>query len=205
MAYATVNQVKQRLTGDVPAMDGAYDTVLQEIVDEISRDIDREVARVRGQNEPWSFIADNTASTRRYSSTSGSDLLLIDDCVDIDSVTVSLRGNPVQTLVEDYDFLVQPLSSNPITGLRLLAYTWWQFPYVVHVSAKWGYGTTAPLDVEEVCILEAIRAYEAAKAGIDDRVGVATAIGTMQITKTWTGKLDSLKRAYRLGPGLLGR
>lgn len=57
-AYCLPLDIKQRLTGDVPVMSGAFDGVIASIIPAVCAEIDREVAKGRAITTRWSFLAD---------------------------------------------------------------------------------------------------------------------------------------------------
>jgi hypothetical protein len=58
VAYCSVADVKQRLSGDIPTMSAAFDATIAGCISAVSAEIDREVGRARGETR-WSFLADS--------------------------------------------------------------------------------------------------------------------------------------------------
>jgi hypothetical protein len=56
-AYATLAELKSRMSGDQPVMSGAWDATIVDILAQVSDLIDEEVRNVRGQQPGWSFLA----------------------------------------------------------------------------------------------------------------------------------------------------
>jgi hypothetical protein len=200
MAYPpTITDIKTRLTGDSPLMSGNYDGVLTAKLVEVRQALERDVAQARGIRGPWTFLADSTASARRFTGKpGGSRYLPIDDCVEVSSVT---QGGVA--LVVDVDYVVDPLQGTPIVGLLLLNGVWSTKPADISVAAKWGFAATVGTDVIEVICIEVIRSHLADEGGADDRVGIVTAFGTVMVSKTFTGKRAALVSSYSFGGGPL--
>ena len=59
-AYATLANVKSRLTGDIPQLGPNFDQTLADKIGEASADIDRKMRRARGIAGGWSFLADSS-------------------------------------------------------------------------------------------------------------------------------------------------
>lgn len=192
----TLNQVKQQLSGDTPAMSGAWDTTLTALIANVTAEIEGEIAAARGLR--WfSFVADSVASARRFTGWKGGRRYLqIDDCVEISSV-VNIAGT--SALVADTDYVVDPLQGTPIRGLIHLSDYWSDTPGDVTVVSKWGYAVTCPLDAHQAIIVETVRAYLAAKAGNDDRLGISP-FGVVVTSKAFTQ--GTWKLINRYGRGL---
>ena len=200
-AYATVDQVKQRETGDVPVESGAWDQVIASLIEERSDLIDQEVRQLRGQGEGWSFLP-GAPVNRRYTG-SGASLLLIDDAVEVTSVQIlDAQGNYLQTLTLNADYLPQPLNNLPITGLVLTHGIWPRYPGGVSVGLTPGYGSTVPPNVTDACIEEVIRGKRAGMAGVDDRLGMSP-YGSVIVSKALLQSTVRMLHRYRFGAALL--
>ena len=197
-AYCTLSDVKQRLSGDIPNMGTEYDSTITAKCMEVRRIIDRNVAKARGIRNRWSFIADGAATVRRFTPRSWTDLLLIDDCVEVTSVTVDGIA-----LVVNVGYVTEPLQGTPIVGLRLAQGGWWsRTPGGNAVGARWGFATATPEDVREVAIIEVIRSYRGDQAGNNDVIGV-TPFGTPITTKAFSSKMRELVQDYSYGGAAL--
>lgn len=65
-AYCTLEDVKSSLSGDVPNMGASHDQSLVNKILEVSKDLDRQVARCRGDSdELFSFLADRQYGQQR--------------------------------------------------------------------------------------------------------------------------------------------
>ena len=190
--YCSAADVKARLASDNVNMSSAWDTVLGDIVAEVTAELDRAVRTARVQPAGWSFVADEQASERRFTSRYGGSYLAIDDCVEVASV--SNRG---VALTASVDYVTEPLSDLPITGIRLLRGAWDETPGAIALSAKWGYAATLPADVKAAAITESVRAFRGAGVGYDDRVGM-TPFGTVITLPAFTTRTLRLILDYAM-------
>jgi hypothetical protein len=201
MGYCTVDDVKQRMTGDQPAMSGAFDGVLASAIDEVSDMIDAEVRNLRGQGEGWTFLA-GTPTVSRYTGRDAQ-LLLIDDSTEVTAVALlDDIGNLVQTLVLGTGYLLWPMNSLPITGLRRIGGRWPTTYGGVQVGRTPGYCTSLPLNIVDGTIKEVIRSYRGGQAGEDDRLGT-TPYGTVIVSKALLQSTLRILNRYRYGGGML--
>lgn len=117
-------------------------------------------------------------------------LLVIDDCVEVESVSGGSSVGP------DGDVLPYPLRGLPIEGLHLASgEDWPEFPATVAVTARWGYATSVPEDVRDICVIETIRSHFSSQAGNDDRLGLSP-YGAVMTSKAFTSKFMKLKETY---------
>lgn len=203
--YCTLDDVRSRLGGDVPNMDASFDATITALIVDISDGINSEVQAMRAQPEGWSFVASTTAVARRYTGyPGGTDFLLIDDAVSISSVVLlDQQGNVQQTLVLGQDYLPWPLNTLPIIGLKALVGSagstwsgyWPQWYGGVQVTLLPGYSLVIPPDLHDVAVTETIRAYESARAGENDAVGVGP-LGTIIVSKAFTDKSRRILNRY---------
>lgn len=94
------------------------------------------------------FIADSTATARKYDGDNTS-VLLIDDCVEVVEVFTGDDDDPLsygESGVDD-DFLVYPANILPKTRLKRVDGSWGRGNQNIEVSAKWGYSVAAPFDI----------------------------------------------------------
>lgn len=204
-AYCTLDDVKKRMSGDVPTSSGAWDATITDAITMVSDLIDEEVRQLRGQPEGWSFLP-ATPVTRRYTgSAGGSSLLLIDDATAVSSVQIlDSSGIVIQTLALNVDYLLRPMNTLPITGLVLLNGVWPWYPGAVSVGLTPGYGSSIPPNVTNACIGEVIRAVRGGQAGEDDRLGV-TPYGSVVVSKALLQSTLRMIYRYRAGAGFLRR
>ncbi len=201
--YCTVDQVKQRMSGDVPTVSDAFDGVISDAIDDVSDMIDQEVRNLRGEGEGWSFLPATQATYRYSGRPGGSRLLLINDAVAVASVTLlDSQGNFLQSLLPNVDYLPYPLNGLPITGLQLTHGDWPWYPGGVSVVLTRGYGATVPPNVTNAVIQEVIRAVRGGQAGEDDRLGM-TPYGTVVVSKALLQSTLRLCQRYRFGAAML--
>jgi len=201
--YTNADDVKKRLAGDIPslAMSDAFDATIAAKVTEVSADIDRLVKVARGVKGDWSFLADTEATVRQFMARGGQ-MLPIDDCVEVDQVTLlNMDGSAMQDLSSPFDYVLEPIQGTPIVGLMRMQGVWGRYSLVA-VTAKWGYATSIPPDVTEAAIIEIIRSYLSDRAGNDDRLGL-TPFGSVITAKAYTSKVMELVSDYSYGGGSL--
>lgn len=97
-----------------------------------------------------SFIADATATVRKYDG-DNTGTLLIDDCVAVEEVTIGtddpLTGED-ESGDEGPDYYLYPANTLPKTRIRLASGTFPRWgPQNVSVKAKWGYSVAVPEDI----------------------------------------------------------
>jgi len=194
-AYATLADVKARLSGDVPNMGGNFDATITAIITMVSAELDREVALARGQAYPgYTIVSAGTPVTRRYSAPPLSDLLLIDDAVSVSAVALlDQTGAVVQTLTSGTDYLPKPLNATPITALVMLNGYWPTGYGAISVTLVPGYASTLPDDLHNACIEEAAQVYLSSQAA-----GFVTA-------KELSERSALLIESYSYGAGQLRR
>ena len=203
--YCTLDDIRTRLAGDVPNMDASFDAQITALIVDVSDGINSEVQAMRAQPEGWSFVASTTPVTRRYTGyPGGTDFLLIDDAVSVTSVVLlDQQGNLQQTLVLGQDYLPWPLNTLPIIGLKALVGSagstwngyWPQWYGGIQITMITGYGLVVPPDLHDVAVTETIRAYESARAGENDAVGVGP-LGTIVVSKAFTDKSRRILNRY---------
>jgi hypothetical protein len=200
-AYCTVEDVKQRQSGDVPTNSDAFDLTMADAIAEVSDLINEEVRNVRGQGEGWSFLP-GTRTTSRYTG-KGAPLVLIDDSLEVISVAIlDPMGNVIQTLVAGQDYLPYPLNGLPIVGLTRTSGVWPSYAGGVQVDRVPGYAYDTPPNVRKATIEEVIRAIRAGQAGVDDRLGM-TPYGTLVVSKALLASTLRTCQRYRFGGGFM--
>jgi hypothetical protein len=197
--YCTAAQVKIRLSGDDTRMSGRWDDVLGDVVTQVSRALDRAIGQARGVRGIYNVVADDEASERTYTSRyRGRRYVPIDDCVEVTSVTETGIA-----LVKGTDYVVDPAQGEPIIGLvRLQGRTWPSEWGAIVCAAKWGMRTEVPADLTAQAIIESIRAYQGARSGYDDRIGM-TPLGQVILSPAWTASTWALISDYSAGGGFL--
>lgn len=197
----TVLEVKQRMSGDQPVMDGAYDTTIEDAIGQVTDLLNEEIRNLRGEPEGWTFVV-GTPVVSRYTGRGNSPLLPINDSTAVSAVAIlDPTGNVIKTLVAGTDYLPYPLNSLPITGLTAITCSWPTYTGAVQVSRTPGYAAAWPPNLALAAVEEVIRAIRAGQAGVDDRLGM-TPYGTVVVSKAL---LQSTQRAiarYRYGGGV---
>ena len=202
-AYCTVEQVKQRQSGDTPVISGEWDATITEAIAEVSDLINEEVRTARGQGPGWSFLPGTPTTSRYTGRAGGSRLVLIDDSVAVSSVTIlDAQGNASQVLTAGTDYLPYPLNGLPITGLVLTSGVWPWYQGGVQVGRTPGYANALPSNVTNATIAEVIRAIRAGQAGEDDRLGM-TPYGSVVVSKALLQSTVRMCQRYRYGAGFL--
>ena len=200
LLYCSLSDFRSRLAGDVPNMSGNFDyTVLGHIAD-VSDGINSEVQTQRGQPEGWSFLPGTPAQRRFTGYPGGTDMIVIDDAVSIESVTILNPGGTVlDTLTAGTDYLTYPLNSLPIEALKAVSSgkypTWPEWYGGIRIGMTPGYAMVTPSDIHDVALTESIRAYMSARAGENDQVGVGP-LGTIVTSKAFTDKSRRILNRY---------
>lgn len=145
--YTTEEKIENYILEDI-------DASFSDQIDNWIEAMEREIDNITGRN----FVADSTASTRLFNGT-GNDTLLIDDCVAITKVEIGLDsygGTFTEISATDSDrYFKEPENYSergvPITILSLSAREWPKGRQNNRITAKWGYSTAVPKDIEFVC------------------------------------------------------
>lgn len=196
--WCALDDVKERLAGVGTRVPADYDTAISGvIIPGVSSRLDNEIAHVRGIiASPYDVIASGTASARRY--TGGIPrLLLIDDCVELDSVT-----EDGQALVAGTDYDVWPLNDAPITGIMRLHGGWSRKYGAVVPIAKWGTFTALPVDLQDDAVSECVEVYLSARVAKNDPIN-QDAFGRIIQTKALLAKTYRDIHLYAYGAGFL--
>lgn len=176
----TKADVKSQMAG-VGGMSSDWDDAIDGVILAVSAEVYREIRERRGITAPWEFVADATATERRFTGIEwGRRWLPIDDCVEV--AAVDHDGTALEINVDVYP---DPLNGTPITALRLASGVWTAEVAKIGVTAKWGYATSLTEDMKQAGIRETIKAYLAARAGNDDRLGM-TPFGRVITAKAFT-------------------
>jgi len=199
MSIVTATEIKARLTGDTPNFSAGWDAVLQDIADQVTAEVDREIGKARGVRGAFSLLSGSTAAERLFSTGPRTRIYLpIDDCTSITSIRLVTRpSGAVRSLVVNTDWIAE--ATAPIVGVYNVNGGWPADMILgVGVTAKWGMFTTAPLDYKDVILMESIREYLAVRAGNDDRVG-SHVFGTVIISKAFSSKTQATIASYGYG------
>lgn len=124
------------------------------------------------------------------------ELLVIDDCVEVQDVRVyGADGTVVKTMTRGTDYLPFPLRGLPVEALKIMSGSWPEWPSTIGVVSRWGHRLAVPEDVREATVIEVIRGHFAAQANNDDRLGT-TPFGSVITAKAFTSKFKELVSDY---------
>lgn len=189
MAYATIAVLKALME----KTDSADDAALQLMLDAATTAIDRYCKR------PDGFIADSTASARYYVG-HGRDYQIIDECTSISGVEVKDSATDTTYTAwatDDYDYAAggpgsPDFNSTPYTVLfvkpngsysRFTRGTWGRSKTpTVKVTAKWGYATLCPDQIEVACAMQAARWWKRLQGAMADSLA-SPDMGTLMYLK----------------------
>ena len=129
--YCTQSDVEALMSITI---DSGFSATLDVWIEAMSRVIDKITNRSVG------FVASGSATERSYFGDS-TNILLIDDCVSIDSITAG-ETDPT-TLVEGTDYRVLPLNGTPKTRVQKIGGRWSKHT-IYNVDADWGYASAVP-------------------------------------------------------------
>lgn len=139
-------------------------------------------------------------STRLFTARDGGvRLAVIDDYVSVSSVSL-VYGGSSHALVAGTDYTTRPLNGSPIIGLVRVNGWWPNNPGGISVVGVPGFATSVPADVNNMCAIEVIREYLAARAGENDAIGI-TPFGSVVTAKAFTQKTWAMFSDYGAGIG----
>ena len=176
--------------------DGDADDAINGAVDLIDQLTDR------------NFIADTTATYRRYDGNDGENLL-IDECVEVTEVKLGLTlyGDSTETLTANvsngYYVLPRDYSERgkPITEIHLRGRGWTLGTGNHQIKAKWGYSASVPAAIELATTILAAGIYNSHRGGVGNKK--SEKIGNYAVTYTdesgWTDfeKAKDIVQQYR--------
>lgn len=196
--YASLLDVQSRRGGDDPIVSDKWDGVITDKIREISRDLDRMVARARGCSGEFRIVASPTASSRTfYAPEGGAEMLPIDDCVSITSVARRLSPTVAPAAIEpgtDYRLV---RSRGVIVALASLT-GGWTTGQSADVLACWGLMDAVSPDLREVTVIEVIRSFMGDRVGNNDTLGL-TPFGQMTFAKAFTSKVSKFVADWTYG------
>lgn len=184
-------------------IDGAYATQIDEYIEAAERIIDADTGR--------NFKADSVASARVFDG-DDSDILIIDDAVEIATVEVGQDsyGSSFQSIsASGADrYFTEPenaaLIGKPITRIALNARRFPAGRQNNRVTAKWGYSVAVPKDIKFVATVFVAGILNASRQGGDaiksERIGNYTVTYNSDIgSDSWTDfeKAKSILASYR--------
>jgi hypothetical protein len=197
-SYAELEDVQTRRGGDDPIVSDKWDDVITAKIGEVSRDVDRMVADVRGNVGDFAIVASGTATARTFAvADGGARFLPIDDCIAVTSVTLTVSpGAAATTLVLGTDYRLSK-SKGVIVGLINLAGRWLGGSSIT-VLACWGLMDAVSDDLREVVVIETIRSFMGDRVGNNDSLGL-TPFGQMTFAKAFTSKVGKFVRDHAYG------
>lgn len=179
--YATVNQLLYRLEAETDITD-AQETTLEEILEAVSRKIDRFCRRVDD-----AFQVSETA-TDLYFDGRGQDWLRIPECVEVETVAVKDSyldtdyvdwDTPSSTMAGDGDWIAAAgpprnptYNKTPFTLLLIDPngdYSHFRHGFgnpTVKITARWGHSESVPPDIREACLAQAIILFKRYQGGM---------------------------------------
>lgn len=141
--YTTKSKIENYTLVDI---DAAFNTQVDEWIEAVEQEIDLRTGR--------NFIADSAATARLYNG-SGTDVLIIDDAVEVTTVEVGLDsygGSFLALSATGADrYFLEPanytVDNVPVTRIRLSARQWAGGTQNARITAKWGYSASVPQQI----------------------------------------------------------
>ena len=96
------------------------------------------------------FVADTVASAKVYDG-NGSRSFIIDDCVEVESVTITGSTGAIETLTPTTQLFLYPANITPKTRIEIdsdLTAYFYRGQQNISVLAKWGYSVAVPKEIE---------------------------------------------------------
>jgi hypothetical protein len=159
--YCTLAELKAFMTtrGASTGTDAADDAVMEQIVEGVSRFIDRTTGR--------RFYQNSADESRYYDGRDDVYKVYTDDIASITSVAVDYEGyQTTYTTIDADDYTTLPdnaaLKGLPITGLEILPNSDEYFPATrkaVKVTGKYGYASI-PLNIKDDCMTICLNVYQ---------------------------------------------
>jgi hypothetical protein len=181
------------LSSNVTLPDAATDDLLQMRLDAAIQELTQRTHR--------QFLPDTEASERRFDG-SGTGEMLVDEYVEVDSITLYLV--PSVGVTEITQFVEVDRSTYPKTRLQIYQgpanapYGWFTyFPQGrsnVAVTAKWGYGATIPADVWQGVLYKATA--EALDANRLTKQGLISSVRDDDQTVSFSDKQNGWREAF---------
>lgn len=184
-SYATLALLKQSIP-DV-GWQAAYDTAGTHLLEIASRKIDAYVRR-----KPGAFAVSEDVE-RFFTGMGDGDLWIGELATEPTSVEVSEDGTRTLTVWASTDYICAPYNATddgiPYTRLELdpngTKTTWYNYPKGIKITGKFGFATTAPLEIEEATIIQAVRWFKRGQQAWAD-AGAIEALAQLR----YVGKLD---------------
>lgn len=191
--YANLANLKARLG----ITDAAEDSVLENIIEAISRSIDNYCGR---------RFYRNSADETRYYTAESPNILFVDDLGTITTLKTDSDGDRTYEdtwAVTDYDLdpFNASLDGRPYTAIRITPNGTKSFPATrkgVEIVGKFGYAATTPDAIDEACLIQSARIYKRKEAPFG--VAGASEMGTVVMIATFDPDvkllLDPFRRVY---------
>lgn len=184
--YATLQEFKDYK--GIKSTDATDDTVIENIIEGVSRYIDRKTGR--------QFYA--TTATKLFDLPAGLTLMLHDDLL---TITKLLNGDGSEISVDSYRLI--PLNDPPYYAIQLKVSSgiiWFtdngETEGVISVTGSWGYSSTAPDDIKGITLDIAANIY-ARRSGQGAEAATITGAGVVLQPKDVSGFAHDVLAAYR--------
>lgn len=180
--YCTLAQIKAQIPESIYATTSTYDAAISPLITTASRLIDREMGR-------WDNFFAGISETRYFDGAEGN-VLRIDEFLSVSAIAVSQAGGVSAgsyTELALTDYYAEPANATangkPFNRLVMdyingAGLAWYPFRKSVKVTSVFGWSTTPPPDVNQACIIQAIRWFMRAKQMYQD-TGADGAMGSM--------------------------
>ena len=187
--YATLAEFK--LYKKITTTDTDRDSVIEDIIEGASRDIDREVGRTfyaRTETRYFDVPIDNSR------------LLRVDD--DLLAITTLTNGDSNTIAATEYNLV--PKNVAPYYGIRLKsgsAYYWnmdssGNTEDVISIAGTWGWSSTAPNDIRQLCLAMSLNDYKK-RFGEGQQSATITAAGVVLSSPGMIKELAEKARRYK--------
>lgn len=212
VSYATVDQFKDRSQLDIDLSD-AQESVVEDMLEAISRKIDHYCRR------PDNSLAAPDVESYQYYEGTGENWLRIKPAISVSEVSVrenyldvafEVWESPTTAVANDGDWYPasgdprHPLYNTPPYDLVFVFpdgdythFTKGQGIPTVRVQARWGLYTTAPADIREACLAQAVILYKrfqgsmASSLGTSDLTVLSVKVRLGALTRDVTELLDN--------------
>ena len=184
--YCTLAEYK--LYSKITSTDTNDDSVLEDIIEGVSRAIDTFTART--------FYA--RTETRYYDTPEGQDLQLDDDLL-----TVTTLTNGDGTVLTSQYYKLYPLNFPQKYMIRLTNTYGWRIDPIafqhgaISVAGTWGYSSTTPDDIKQICLYETQAEYHRRFGENMSTVATVTASGIVITPQGFAASTLQKLRPYR--------
>lgn len=176
--YTTEELIAAYLGVTIPAGDAdTYILAAQAYIDQVT-----------GRN----FKADTTATARVYDG-NNTQLLLIDDCVEIETVEIGSNAFG-DSFLETTRYVTMPANELPLRKIGLRDQYFIEGAQNMRITAKWGYSVDVPADISQAATVLASGMYYENK-GQNTGAIKSEKIGTYQVSYADNGGFNDLQAA----------